>query len=67
MAAVLSPSARVTVARRSRSAAACSSIAFCMVCDGIDVLNLDGLQRDAPVGDVVGDGRLQPGLDLVTR
>jgi hypothetical protein len=35
MAALLSPSARVTVARRARSAAACSSMACCMVGEGL--------------------------------
>ena len=34
-------------------------------CGRVDVLDLDGLQGDAPVGDVVGDGDLELRLDHV--
>src|SRR5690606_30851714 len=33
---------------------------------GVDVLDLHGFQGDAPVGDVVGNRRLELGLDVVT-
>lgn len=65
IAADFSPSARVTVARLARSAAACSSMALHGV-RRVDVLDFDCLEHDAPVGDVVGNGLFEPSFDPVT-